>query len=154
MGQEEARPIELSIWIAARPETVFAFLTDPAKLVQWLGLAATLEARPEGLFRVDVNGRDFVRGRYVEVKPPERVVFTWGWEDGGDRVPPGATTVEITLTPELGGTIVRLVHSGLPDRDRDAHAWGWGHYAARLKMRAEGRDPGFDSLARPEIVHG
>ena len=154
MGQEAANPIELEIWIAAKPETVFAFLTDPTKLVQWLGREAMLDARPGGTFRVDVNGRDVVRGKYLEVERAKRVVFTWGWEGDGDRVPPGSTTVEITLAPQLDGTILHLRHSGLPKRDRDAHAPGWGHYAARLKMVVEGRDPGPDQLATPDIVHG
>jgi uncharacterized protein YndB with AHSA1/START domain len=34
-----------------------------------------------GIYRVDVEGH-VARGEYVEVDPPRRVVFTWGWEEG------------------------------------------------------------------------
>jgi uncharacterized protein YndB with AHSA1/START domain len=68
-----------------RPETVFRYFTDPARMVQWKGIGATLEARPGGVYRVDINGRDVIRGRYVEVDPPRRVVFTFGWEANGHQ---------------------------------------------------------------------
>ena len=151
---DASQPVELSIWIAARPETVFAFLTEPDRLVQWLGRTATLHPRPSGLFRVDVNGRDAVRGEYLVVEPPHRVVFSFGYEGPDRRVPPGSTRVEITLTPHLEGVVLRLRHTGLPEADRDSHGWGWGHYASRLKSASEGRDPGQDPLGRPEIRHG
>jgi uncharacterized protein YndB with AHSA1/START domain len=153
MAEDEAKPIELSIWIAARPEAVFAFLTEPEKLVQWIGLAADLEPRPGGLFRVDMNRRTVVRGEYVTLEPPQRVVFTWGHEDGS-LLPAGSSTVEIVLMPERGGTLVRLRHSGLPPAEQPAHRFGWGHYLARLKTRAEGGDPGTDPYSAPEAIHG
>ena len=153
MAADPETPVELSIWIAARPETVFPFLTEPEKLVQWIGLAAELEPRPGGLFRVDMNRRTIVRGQYVTVEPPRRVVFTWGHEDG-TLLPAGSSTVEIVLTPERGGTLVQLRHSGLPEADQQAHRSGWGHYLARLKTRGEGGDPGPDPYAVPEAAHG
>lgn len=146
--------VELEIWIAAPPEAVFPFLTDPARLLRWMGTAASIEAAPGGLFRVDLNGRDVARGAYLEVVPPRRVVFTWGWEGGAHGVPPGATTVEIDLEPRSGGTALRLRHKGLRGENRDRHAQGWGHYTSRLKAAAEGGDPGPDPLATPQVSHG
>ena len=49
----------------------------------------------------------------MEVVPPRRVVFTYGWEDGQLGVPPRSTTVEIDLVEEDGATTARLVHHGL-----------------------------------------
>jgi uncharacterized protein YbjT (DUF2867 family) len=46
-------PIEREIRIAATPETVFAFLTDPEKIVQWWGQAAMIDPQPGGVFRID-----------------------------------------------------------------------------------------------------
>ena len=153
MAEDPGTPVELSIWIAAPPEAVFPFLTEPEKLVQWIGLVAELEPRPGGLFRVDMNRRTIVRGQYLEVQPPGRVVFTWGHEDG-TLLPAGSSTVEIMLTPEGGGTRVRLRHSGLPESEQQAHRFGWTHYLARLKTREEGGDPGPDPYAAPDAVHG
>jgi len=88
----------------------------------------------------------------VEVIPYRRVVFTWGWEggkEGSSPVPPGSSTVEITLTPDGDGTIVRLVHRDLPEGERDKHAQGWELYLDRLAVVASGRDPGPDPNAQP-----
>jgi uncharacterized protein YndB with AHSA1/START domain len=143
--------LEREIRIAARPETVFAFFTDPVKLIQWKGIKATLDPRPGGIYRVDINGRDVARGEYLEITPYSRVVFTWGWEGEGSPLPPGASTVEISLIAEGEGTVVRLRHLGLPDDQRAVHAEGWDHFLPRLIASAEGRDPGPDPPAMPPV---
>jgi uncharacterized protein YndB with AHSA1/START domain len=137
----DAEPIVREVWIDADPETVFAFFTDAEKYVRWLGLRAELEARPGGTFRVD-NGRDWIRGRYVEVVPFTRSVFTWGDEAPGHTMPAGSSTVEVTLTPKDGGTHVRLVHRDLPAGEHDGHAHGWDHHLGRLVRIAAGLEPG------------
>ena len=134
--------LEREIRIAARPETVFAFFTDPAKMIRWKGIQAALDPQPGGIYRVDINGRDVARGEFLEVVPYTRIVFTWGWEGDGSPLPPGASTVEILLTPDGGGTIVRLRHLGLPLALREIHAQGWDGFLTRLVAAAEGRDPG------------
>jgi hypothetical protein len=40
--------VEVSVHVAAQPETVFPFFTDPARYVQWMGGGATLEPVPGG----------------------------------------------------------------------------------------------------------
>ncbi|MBI4492079.1 MAG: SRPBCC domain-containing protein [Chloroflexi bacterium] len=141
--------VQREIRIAARPETVFSFLVDPARMVRWMGVAADLDPRPGGLYRVSINPRDAARGSYLELAPHRRVVFTWGWEGEASPVPPGSSTVEISLVPDGDGTIVRLRHLGLPVDQREQHTEGWGHYLARLAIAAEGRDPGPDPWAAP-----
>ena len=84
------------------------------------------------------------RGEFVSVEPPTRVVFTWGWEGEGNPIPPGASTVEVTLTPDGDGTVLRLVHRDLPLEAQGAHADGWDHFLPRLVEAAAGRDPGRD----------
>ena len=138
--------VEKEVRIAARPETIFPFFTDPEKMVRWKGTSASLDPAPGGLYQVNVTGRDIARGEYVEVTPFSRVVFTWGWEGEGNPVPPGSSTVEITLSPDGDGTIVRLRHYGLPAEERAEHLEGWAHYLQRLSTAAEGRDPGLDPL--------
>lgn len=149
MAQSESDAVEREVRIAARPETVFPFFTDPSKMILWKGISADLEPRPGGIYRVDMNGRDVARGEYVEVVPYSRVVFTWGWEAEGNPVPPGSSTVEVSLIPDGDGTIVRLRHLGLPVEQRKDHGEGWNHYMARLVIAAEGRDPGPDPWAGP-----
>jgi uncharacterized protein YndB with AHSA1/START domain len=141
---EESVPVEREVRIDAPPEVIFKFFVDPEQLIRWKGVEATLDPRPGGIYRVNVTGADVVRGEYVEVSPYERVVFTWGWEGEGNPVPPGSSTVEITLVPDGAATLVRLRHHGLPGGPEDRHAEGWEHYLARLAGVAAGRDAGPD----------
>ena len=152
---KKPQPIRREVMIDAPPDVVFSFFTDPAKFILWLGRVAELDARPGGLFRVNVNGRDVVRGTFLEVVPPRRVVFTWGWEGKESAVPPGSTRVEVTLAPEgAGGTRLALTHSGLPEPSESGHDAGWVHYLARLGVAAAKGDPGPDPLGTLETKHG
>lgn len=142
--------LEREVRIAARPETVFAFFIDPVKLIRWKGIKATLDPRPGGIYRVDLNGRAVAQGEYLEITPYSRVVFTWGWEGEGSPLPPGASTVEISLIADGEGTVVRLRHLGLPDGQHGVHAEGWDHFLPRLTIVAEGHDPGPNPWAASE----
>lgn len=138
--------VERELTIAASPETVWEFLVDPDKAVRWMGQSATLDARPGGVYRVDVIPGNTACGEFVEVDPPRRLVFTWGWEkDSHSPVAAGTTTVEFELTPEGDGTRLRFTHRGLPDAEATtSHAHGWDHYLERLALAASGEDPGRD----------
>jgi uncharacterized protein YndB with AHSA1/START domain len=136
---EQDEALEREIRIAARPETLFAFFTDPAKMMLWMGKDVLLDPRPGGIFRNDIDGQHIACGEYVEVVPYSRVVFAWGWENASDT-PPGASTVEITLSADGDGTIVRLRHFGLSATERASHGEGWDLFLPRLVAAAEGRD--------------
>lgn len=135
------------IEIRASAAAVYEMLTDPAKLVRWIGIRALLEPRPGGAFRFELVPGEFCSGRYLEAVPGRRVVFTWGWESGALPVEPGSTTVELDLAEHGGVTRVRLTHRGLDATMRPWHADGWRRYLARLAAAAEGRDPGPDPAA-------
>jgi uncharacterized protein YndB with AHSA1/START domain len=149
MTTADAAAVQREIRIAAKPETVFAFLIDPTKMVLWKGRRATLDPRPGGIYRVEISDRHTARGEYVQIVPNRRVVMTWGWEGDGNSVPPGSSTVEITLVPDGDGTILRLVHRDLPTEARGPHTHGWEHYLDRLTIAASGGNPGPDSFETP-----
>jgi uncharacterized protein YndB with AHSA1/START domain len=128
--------------LPAPPAEVFRHLTDPAAMIRWMGQHATLKPFPGGAFEVDINGVP-VRGQYLEIDPPRRVLVSWGVA-GNTGMPPGATKVEFTLTPTPGGTRLRVVHRGLSPEQEDIHAAGWQHFLARLIRAAAGDDPGPD----------
>jgi uncharacterized protein YndB with AHSA1/START domain len=136
------------IMIDATPETIWPFLTEPGKHVEWDGTVAEIDPRPGGIYRVLVAGQFQSAGEYVEVVPKERVVFTFGWEQESNPITPGSTTVTISLHPEGDKTLVRLVHSGLPEDAIGDHTNGWDHYLGRLAIAATGGQPGPD--VRPE----
>ena len=149
-----SEPLIKEIYIDASPAIVYEFLTDPVKMLRWMGISAELDPRPGGIYRLDPNGGDLVRGEYLEVVPNSKLVFTWGFEKAAHSVPAGSTVVEITLEPRRQGTWVRLVHRDLPAEARDKHAFGWGHYLERLKVVSEGREPGPDPLGTADVRHG
>ncbi|MGN8024241.1 SRPBCC family protein [Phyllobacterium sp. 22229] len=132
------------IEIAAPQATVFAFLTDPDKILRWMGTKATIEPHPGGIYLLSVNDTHTVRGQFTEVIPVHRLAYSFGWE-GHENVPPGSSLVEIDLIEKEGGTLVRFTHSGLPDEtERANHEKGWNHYLRRLVVAAAGGDPGPD----------
>jgi uncharacterized protein YndB with AHSA1/START domain len=150
-GTSRTHAIEREIRIDASPETVFEFFTDPALMVRWKGLRATLDPRPGGVYRVEMSEQAIAIGEYVELDPPRRIVFTWGWESEFAQTPPGSSTVEVTLEADGDGTLVRLVHSGLPTTESaEAHGHGWDHYLPRLVIAAAGGDPGPDTNTTKE----
>jgi uncharacterized protein YndB with AHSA1/START domain len=124
-------PVTASVRIAASPEVVFPYFTDPALAVKWIADAAYLDARPGGTFSLDVQGNP-ARGNYVEIDPPGRVVFTWGIEGRAD-FPPGSSTVEVVLQSDGDETVVTLTHRDLPTEDYGrSHQEGWGEFLGIL----------------------
>jgi uncharacterized protein YndB with AHSA1/START domain len=135
------------ITVRSPAAVVYELFTDPSALVRWIGIRALLEPRPGGVFRFELLPGEFCSGRYVELVPHRRVVFTWGWESGALPVSPGSTTVAVDLLERDGVTCVRLTHSGLDAAMRPWHADGWRRYLERLAAAAERRDPGPDPAA-------
>jgi uncharacterized protein YndB with AHSA1/START domain len=145
-------PFEHDVFIAARPERVYDYFTRATDFVRWMGDYAVLDPRPGGEFTVDINGVP-VRGRYLELDPPRRLLVSWG-HAGSDVLPPGASTVEITLVAERGGTTVRLSHRGIPPTLAAGHARGWPHFLERLVIAGAGGDPGPDPWADRSVEGG
>jgi uncharacterized protein YndB with AHSA1/START domain len=140
--------VRREVAIAAPPATVFAFLTDPEKILRWMGTEATVEPHLDGLYLVNVTGADIAQGRFTEVIPVHRLAYSFGW-NSRPKTPPGSSLVEIDLIEQQGGTLLRLIHTGLPDvAECDAHEEGWQHYLGRLAVAAAGGDPGLDPKRR------
>lgn len=142
--------LEREIAIDASPETVWDFLVDADKTTRWMGQMASFDPRPGGVYENEVIPGTTARGGFVEVDPPHRLVFTWGWdpkpgEDAPNPVPPGSSTVEIELVPDGDGTMLRFTHRDLPSPEAaESHGHGWDHYLERLEIVARGGDPGAD----------
>ena len=141
----ESFVVQRETHIAAPRASVFAFLTDPDKIVQWMGTEATTEMHPGGLYLLKGVGSATARGAFREVVPVHRLAYSFGWE-GSEEVPPGSSLVEIDLIEQPpNGTLLRLTHTGLPSASQcENHAKGWAHYVGRLAVAATGRDPGPD----------
>lgn len=150
----ETTALEREIAIAASPETVWQFLVDPDKTILWMGERATIDARPGGAWSIDVIPGNTASGEFIEVDPPHRLVYSFGWAStrtDANQVPPGSSTIEIELVPDGDGTLLRFAHRDLPTSSVvESHATGWEHYLGRLAVVAAGGDPGRDPwLDRP-----
>jgi uncharacterized protein YndB with AHSA1/START domain len=144
----ESLQIHQDTFIAAPPAVVFAYLTDPEKIVGWMGVQATTEVRPGGVYLLQGVSRHkrTARGAFREVVPVHRLAYSFGWEDDSE-VPPGSTLIEFDLIDQNGGTLLKMTQSGLPNAAQcEGHSIGWAHYVARLAVFAAGgelaTDPG------------
>lgn len=132
-------------FIPASPDRIFRALTVASELERWLFSDAETEPRKGGTYKMrwrsaNDKARDHDRfGRYLEIEPDRKVVFEW---KGNPSQSLGMgdiqnTVVTITLTPERGGTMVKLVHSGWPTDETgqdwaNKHHGGWTFYLENL----------------------
>ena len=132
----DAHEVTRSMRIDAPPEIVFSYFVNADKHILWQGTAAELDPVPGGAYRVTFAPGFVAAGTYLEVSAPVRLVYTWGWEDAGaDLLPPGTSTVTITLDAEDDGTLVTVVHSGLPETMTEFHTHGWVESLTELARR-------------------
>jgi uncharacterized protein (TIGR03086 family) len=143
MTAEPTMTVELSVIVPLGPDETFAMLTEPARLRRWQAVTARVDLRAGGEYRWTIVPGLSAAGTFSEIEPGKRLVFTWGWE-GDESLPPGASTVTITLEPADGGTLVRLVHDGLTSEQAAGHGEGWKHYWERLAAAGASGDAGAD----------
>ena len=125
-----AKPVSAAVVIDADPSEVYEYFTRAEAMVLWMGEKASLDPRPDGEFSVDVNGTA-IRGRYLELEPPNRLVIAWGFLES-ETLPPAASTVEVLLSREGTGTRVVIIHRGLDAKESAKHDPGWCHFLRKL----------------------
>jgi len=153
--------VDRTITIHADREVVFGFLTDSARWAQWWGAGSTIDARPGGVVHIRYPGGSEASGTVVEVDPPERIVFTYGYASG-TPIEPGGSTVTITLTPDARGTRLQLTHAVADEATRDSHVQGWRYQLALFSnvvadaanaAAADLVDAWFEAWADPDPAH-
>lgn len=116
--------LDRTVVIAASRETVFRFFTDSARWASWWGAGSTIDARPGGpVYIRHPNGVE-VMGEVVDLRSPERIVFTYGYA-GGKPIPAGSSRVTIRLADDAAGTRLHLTHEFADEAARDQHVQGW-----------------------------
>lgn len=135
-------------------ELLFALWTDPAHVVRWMGprgfTVTHLEQdpRPGGAWRLCLSQDDGSRhlwrgGINKEIVEPERLVFTFAWEDADGR-PGHETLVTVTFAEQDGKTKMTFRQAFFETvEQRDGHHKGWSSSFDRLEEYArEVRDGG------------
>src|SRR4051812_42975729 len=116
--------VDRVVTIHATPETVFRFFTDSARWAGWWGAGSTIDATPGGKVYIRHPGGVESLGEVLEVIPPERIAFTYGFASG-KPIPPGSSRVTIRLAPDEAGTRLHLIHEFPDAAARDEHVQGW-----------------------------
>jgi uncharacterized protein (TIGR03086 family) len=136
--------IEKTALLPVSAEEAFALITQPDRLRRWLAVSARLDLRAGGEFRWTLTPMAVAAGTVIEVDPGRRIVLGFSWEQSAE---PRTDTVTITIEPAEGGTLVRLVHEGLPEDQDAGHLEGWTHFFDRLERAAVTGDAGPDEWA-------
>jgi glutathione S-transferase len=139
--------LTLTRLVKAPRERVFEAFTKAEVLMQWFGHkgltvpVAALDVRVGGRYRLEMHGEEgiyILGGEYREVLPPEKLVFTWVWEQG--PIPGVETLVTITFAVKGKDTELTLVHSGIPTPEMiTAHSSGWTSTLDCLDEMLDGR---------------
>jgi uncharacterized protein YndB with AHSA1/START domain len=116
--------LERTIDIQAERETVFRFFTDGARWASWWGAGSEIDPQVGGKVLIRYPGGVEVTGNIVEVVPPERLVFTYGFVQG-QPVPPGGSLVTIELEARGAATRLHLSHAFAEPTVRNEHVQGW-----------------------------
>jgi uncharacterized protein (TIGR03086 family) len=136
--------IEKTALLPVSADEAFALITQPDRLRRWLTVSARVDLRAGGEFRWTLTPMAVAGGTVVEVEPGRRIVLDFAFEASAA---PRTDTLTITVEPAEGGTLVRLVHDGLPGDQADGVLDGWTHYFERLERAAVTGDAGPDEWA-------
>ena len=138
----EKPALVLTRFYPVEPEKVWRAWTDPQALKRWWGpggaepvAVADLDLRKGGGFRIvfgGAQGTDHeVQGRYREVVPNRKLVFTWTWPR---TTPERESVVTIELKKVPRGTELVFRHEQLFDEAvRDGHRRGWTESLVKLE---------------------
>jgi uncharacterized protein YndB with AHSA1/START domain len=95
-----------------------------------------LDARTGGRYRwtVTVGQKVYtIYGTYREVIPPEKLVFTWEWQNDPDRGESGDSLITVEFHDRGGRTEVVLTQAGFPsEASRKDHQSGWEECLASI----------------------
>jgi len=129
----------------APPEAVFDAWTHPEVLRRWWAAdpdwstpVAEVDLRVGGRYRLSMHPPDggaahTVAGTYLEVRRPERLVYTWAWEQEDGEMGPQTTVTVRFCAEDAERTTVVIEHAGLSGESRERHGAGWSACLASLE---------------------
>jgi uncharacterized protein YndB with AHSA1/START domain len=143
IGASAQRELVITRTFGAPRDLVFAAWTDPHLVRKWWGPVnyparyVEMDVRPGGRWRMCLRSTEgkpelWQGGVYREVVTPERLVFTFAWEEGERNL---ETLVTVTFAEEGGKTRMTLRQVPFQSvEERDGHRRGWNSTFDRLDV--------------------
>jgi uncharacterized protein YndB with AHSA1/START domain len=149
-SKPETMTLRLNRVIKAPADRIYKAFLDPDAYAKWLpphgftGHVDRMEPRVGGSYHmsfstINKSWTQAFGGKYLELKPYERIVHSDKFDDGDSAFPQGAEMkVTITFKPVKGGTEVNIVQEGIPKGPAaDGAPVGWGQSLDNLQRLCE-----------------
>ncbi len=146
MATPQSQPensLQLRRTFAAPRERVFRAWTDAKEFALWFHptveyttVITQLDLKVGGKYTLEMHHKggniNKLSGSYQQIKPPEKLAFTWRWSTD----PPGQETLVSMEFHDLGNaTEIVLTHGQFPDAEtRDKHNHGWNGCFTQLEQ--------------------
>jgi uncharacterized protein YndB with AHSA1/START domain len=118
--------------IPAPVDLVWSLISTADGLNRWMSVDATVELEVGGTITWTHDNGWVVAGEFREIAPMRRLVFTYGWAEGGFPVPLGSSVVTIELAAAGDATHLSVRHDGLTPAMAEQHTEGWAMFVERL----------------------
>ena len=132
-------------------DLVWQMWTEPQHFGAWYGPpgaslpVAEMDVRPGGKRRICMEMQTpdgpmsmWFTGEYVEVAPPERLVYTEAMADEEGNATSPMTTVTVELRTMGVGTALVMTHAGIPSDSPGAQGWAMAFDKLEVRLAAQG----------------
>lgn len=117
--------LKKEIFIKATVSEVYDCFTKEEAMLTWHGKEVELNPVPGGVYKVVFEDGTIILGKYLEVVPNKRVVYTakYGNVD---------SLIEIKFKEESDGTRIILNQEFSPGQDTSSFNYGWDYFLGLL----------------------
>ncbi len=138
MSPSKTLRVDRQFFIRASPRKVFEAISTSRGLASWMVVRANLPSETGARYELEFDGGWRHEGTVKHFRAGMSIALTWAWEG----VPLKETVLTLSVRPNAGGTLLKLVHTGFP-RDTKwmelygGAEWGWTYYGMNLKSVLE-----------------
>ncbi len=118
-----AEKLRLSATIPAKPDEIYESWLDSRKHSEMTGSEAKVLPRINGKFTA---WDGYIQGTTIEMEPTRRIVQKWRTTDFPSNSPD--SVVEVVLEEVENGTKVVLIHTDIPEGQREDYKTGWKEF--------------------------
>ena len=138
MPSSKTVSVARQFFIRAPPRRVFEAISTPRGLASWLVVRADLPSKTGARYELEFEGGWLHQGTIQRVRAGRSIALTWAWPGVALK----GTVFTLSVRPQKGGALLRLVHSGFPRQLKwmDLYGvteWGWTYHGLNLKSVLE-----------------